>query len=409
MNKDFGKSSPIVPVTHTSLVKILSYCLEANVPLMVWGRKGIGKSDIVKSFARMQVHNENLKKYLLGEADYVRIFLGQADSVGDIIGLPRHENGYTVYDPPRWFPKENTDKMLILHLDEFTRIRKEFRNAALGLVEDRIIYSNKLPDNVRIIASANPPSMEYFDAEDLDEALIDRFVHVLLTPSKSVWEEFAKSVNIPDVITKFASTNPELIVGSSEVFPDIKIEPNGRTLHKRLWPILRVIESRRENGIISEDEFKEDLAIMSQVVLGPVYGLQFYSFYNKAEKPITFEEFINEDFDELKEKIKIMTIMGRVDLQKKSIDNAIKVLGELAVRHFDKEDEIVAKLLEFSSLFTGTELFKYYNSQLTKLPKETRAKIFTYLKRNPKMAKVYVQSAAKNSRIGNAVRNDMKN
>jgi len=54
-------------------------------------------------------------------------------------------------------------------------------------------------------------------------------------------------------------------------------------------------------------------------------------------------------------------------------------------------------------------LFKYYNSQLTKLPKETRAKIFTYLKKNPKMAKVYVQSAAKNSRIGNAVRNDMKN
>jgi len=103
-----------------------------------------------------------------------------------------------IYATPSWFPTEYRRPKGILFLDEINRGAKDVRNAIFELLLDRKIHNRKLPPDWIIVAAANPPETsegkdtETFDVEEtLDPAYLDRFVHIVLDPSREEWLEYA--------------------------------------------------------------------------------------------------------------------------------------------------------------------------------------------------------------------------
>src|SRR3954464_8636644 len=105
---------------------------EQNVLLM--GRHGIGKSEIVTRYFREQ-----------RELPVVAFFLGQMSDPGDLIGL-LHNVGYTgrsVFLPPYWWPTDGDP--VALFLDELNRTRLEILQSVHELAPIRPLADGRLP------------------------------------------------------------------------------------------------------------------------------------------------------------------------------------------------------------------------------------------------------------------------
>lgn len=81
--------------------------------IMLVGKHGIGKSEILSNFFKKQ------------GIQVITLFLGQMSDLGDLIGLPtkNEKTGKTDFIPLYWFPTDNTP--IVLFLDEVNRARPE--------------------------------------------------------------------------------------------------------------------------------------------------------------------------------------------------------------------------------------------------------------------------------------------
>lgn len=177
-----------LPILHT-----------ANVVPLVWGAHGIGKSSVYCDYYAVNLRLGNME-------------------VGDIVGFPVERNDTMEFLPPDWWARLvdycdlNPDKTAILHLDEINHIRKDMQSIIFQLVLDREVNGRKLPDNVQIVASANPPTEDYPGVFDFqNKALLDRFCHITLTPTVDEWAEWAKANGVSSDRVKFILKNPAFL------------------------------------------------------------------------------------------------------------------------------------------------------------------------------------------------------
>jgi MoxR-like ATPase len=66
----------------------------ARIPACIWGRHGIGKTEIVQALA------EELNY------DFIYIAPAQFEEMGDLVGMPAIEGNQTVFRAPEWVPVE---------------------------------------------------------------------------------------------------------------------------------------------------------------------------------------------------------------------------------------------------------------------------------------------------------------
>lgn len=184
---------------------LLTSCHLSNDCLLMEGKHGIGKSQIVEQWCKANdVHLEIL-------------FLSQME-VGDLIGLPRTiENDgelVTVWTKPIW--KQRLDnastagKHCVLFLDELNRAPLDVRQSALQLVLEGKIHQHHLPvkDGIKtmIVAATNPSDI--YQSDELDHALLDRFLFSSVEPDVEAWLEFARESKVPQVIRDYIIENP---------------------------------------------------------------------------------------------------------------------------------------------------------------------------------------------------------
>jgi len=186
---------------------------------LIWGKHGIGKTSIVSQFCQEQGYY------------YVMQALGTKES-GDIQGLLDTKDGTSAFLPPVFvkevntWAKANPDKYAVIHLDEINHIHKDMQAVLFSALLGNQIGDLKMADNVRYVASANPPTKDYpgvFDFKNM--ALVDRFCHIDLNPSVQEWAKFAKKAGIADVWVDFFLASPQFLdpVGEPyDVFKKIK-------------------------------------------------------------------------------------------------------------------------------------------------------------------------------------------
>lgn len=198
-------------------VAVLRLTLEAEIPLLLEGETGVGKSALVEQAAAdLGLEFRALDLSLLEPPD--------------LIGLPVIVNGRTTYAPPEHLPTEGEG---ILLLEELNRADPIMHAPALQLLTARRLNQYVLPRGWTVMAAVNPEDGDYH-VHRLDPALRDRFLVLRSEADRAAWLAWAAEEGIHPAVVQVVRHQPH-------VFRDV----SPRTWEK-VSRILRVPEERTD-------------------------------------------------------------------------------------------------------------------------------------------------------------------
>jgi AAA domain (dynein-related subfamily) len=206
---DMQPSTTLGATVHAgSVVRLLRHAtqqafrtgtVERPTPVCIWGAHGIGKTEVVRGLAKE-----------LG-CPLVYIAPAQFEEMGDLIGMPKiGPDGTTVLAPPAWVPKENGPGILLL--DDINRADDRILRGLMQLIQYYELVSWRLPERWLIVLTANPDDGNY-SVTPLDQAMLNRMLHVTLAFDVHEWAQWAQRAGIDSRGINFVLAYPELING----------------------------------------------------------------------------------------------------------------------------------------------------------------------------------------------------
>lgn len=300
---------------------------KTDITPFLWGERGIGKSQCV-----YQIANE-LSQFEGEHWDLVELRIGQME-VGDLIGIPKVENGMTIWARPQWFPIKGKG---IIFLDEPNRDNAgDVTQAIFQLVLDKKLHTHVLPEGWKVICAGNPAGDDYFVA-DFDIALMDRFMHFIIKPSVQTWLGWAKNNGICSDILDFINTNENLLFISTVDSFNFNIKPTPRS-YEMLNQILRncQIPGRLHFEVFSG-------------LIGKEATTTFLKYrIERFERPIDAEEIMLNY-----EKIRNRLLKTRIDILNSTINNLINYCADQ--NNKINENNLIAFLMDLNrDLLFGT-------------------------------------------------------
>ena len=177
------------------LLKTISPLIEANLfaekpvtPILL-GEPGIGKTATANDLAR---------KY---KTKVFTLQINQIDTPTDLLGIrPRKEEDGRVVQGTYphveiasaiQYAKKNPDKPVFLVLDEINRTRPSVTSACLTLITARKIGEDRLPDNIKLIATGNDKG----NINALDDASVTRMVLYKVEPDLNTFFSHVQDIN----------------------------------------------------------------------------------------------------------------------------------------------------------------------------------------------------------------------
>ena len=295
----------------------------ADDTVIMEGPHGIGKSNIVKQFAK-----EN--DYHLEE-----LFLSHQE-VGDLIGVPHmvQKDGVTIttWSIPAWLQRmyvaAASGKKSILFLDELNRAPIDVRQSALQLVLERQIHEHILPvvNNERtLVVSAINPADDY-QVDELDPALLDRFLHISVEPDAKAFLNYGRSVGMNQIIMDFISQYPDRLHWTPA--------DGGIGATPRSWTKLGHFMDKVDS--IAEE-------VLFQIMKGKVgteIASQFYTFFKNYVDVVKAED-IEKIVKDNKDKIESVDELAELVAERMSKAEAIQKMEmahQLAKRNMPKDD-----------------------------------------------------------------------
>jgi hypothetical protein len=310
-------------------IQVIQACIKEHLTPMIWGKHGIGKSDVIKQIGRTLDFDLT-----------VDLRLGQLE-VGDLIGMPDKEYfcpachtsfglggnvltcpvceeagkkvqvvGRTIWLPPSWFPQNG--ESVLLFFDELNRGRLDVQQAAFQIVLDRRIHTHKIPDNCAIVCACNPSGGDYY-VQELDPALLDRFVNIKFSPSTKDWFEWARSNAIREEVIDFISTDDRFL--GNEIV-DIPIEI---TATPRSYEFLSKVITHLPRQIWGD---------VAACIIGNTYSISFIeSLARSQDKPLKAKQIFN-DWKKVKGEVKKQSDEARFDQLRKTCDEILFCLKD---------------------------------------------------------------------------------
>ncbi|RKN27280.1 AAA family ATPase [Micromonospora musae] len=149
-------------------VEALALAVAANLPVLLWGEPGIGKSATLQQLAD-------------GLGTPLETVIASVHEPSDFSGLPIVGDSPATdgvpMAPPDWAVRLARGGTGLLFFDELSSAPPAVQAALLRVVLERRIGSLHLPAAVRIVAAANPPTSAA-DGWHLAPPLANRFVHL---------------------------------------------------------------------------------------------------------------------------------------------------------------------------------------------------------------------------------------
>jgi len=309
-----------------------------DVPIVIKGDAGIGKSWIVKEAAA---------ELGMGCID---LRLAQMEP-GDLIGLPRTnpETKSTVWLAPEWWPTaEKYPKGVILFLDELNRAPVDVRQAIFQVLTEFRMHTHTLPANAFLVSAINPDDGKTnYQVESFDPAMTNRLCFVAMETDVDQWVGWAHENKLNDLVIRFITVNPNLLHCMSETGPF----PSPRTWHK-----LSILMNAEAIPLNCQTE------IISGLV-GDKPAVTFIRFMDKEyKKPVSGKEVL-EDYAKVKDKM----VKQRNDETFSTITDLVGLIGEGT--KLDKRQ--LANVIQFSINLKQEEKMAFFkklpNSLLTRL------------------------------------------
>lgn len=151
-------------VTASPTIRAIAACTSSNVPAVVIGGPGQGKT---------ATHEGALGSW----GYHVETIVGSTREATDFLGVMIEKDGVINYSSFGWVQRLNDAERSVLLLDEFNTGRPSTIAAQLRLVQERMVGDTPLNDTVSIIALMNDPD-DAVDGLDLPAPMANRFVHL---------------------------------------------------------------------------------------------------------------------------------------------------------------------------------------------------------------------------------------
>jgi hypothetical protein len=201
------------PIRPSDLVKELRANALADVPSMIWGPPGIGKSDIAYQFA----NSMNAKLFELR----ANLF-DPVDVRGGLKVVEQADGTYrTRYGVPEDYPDTDYQGAVVLFIDELPNAPKATQNALLQLLLNKRIGTYELPANTIILAAGNR-AQDRAAVHEMPTPVRNRFAHYTLEANVDDWVRWAMNHGVHDSITSFIRMRPSLLHstdGTDYAFP----------------------------------------------------------------------------------------------------------------------------------------------------------------------------------------------
>lgn len=263
-------------------LKRLLTAMPTDQNIMLTGRHGIGKSEILTNF------------YAERGMKVVTLFLGQMSDPGDLIGLPNknEQTGKTDFMPPYWFPMDG--EPIVLFLDELNRARPEVLQTVMDLVLNRKLAGRQLPKGSVIISAVNEG--DEYQLTDLDPALVSRFNIYQFRPTTAEWLLWAQENGLDERVIFFISNNADWLdenIKQADEYVGLEKSPDRRAW-KKVSDLIK--------GIDRLDDYKKFVA----GIIGVAATAAFYA--SVAEKNIIYGKSVLVDFAKVRGKLKSLQL-----------------------------------------------------------------------------------------------------
>lgn len=171
---------------------------QPKTPVCIWGRHGIGKTEIVQRLA--------------AELGYGFRYIAPAqfEEMGDLVGMPAIEGEQTVFRAPEWVPQAEGPGILLI--DDVNRADMRILRGIMQLLQRYEMVSWKLPPKWQIVLTANPDGGDY-SVTPMDDAMLTRMMHITLEFDAKAWAQWAARRGVDERGISFVLTYPELVNG----------------------------------------------------------------------------------------------------------------------------------------------------------------------------------------------------
>ena len=253
-----------------TFVSVAPHVLTVKKPLMLRGRHGIGKSELVYQIAKgMDLPVVERRASQMTE--------------GDLVGLPKTDGDVTSFCAPDWL-HDACSRPVLLFLDEVDRAIPEVRQGIFELTDSRKIFGNYLHDDTVVVAAVNGGEHgSQYQVGEMDPAELDRWTVFDVEPSVEDWLTWAKT-NTVDIVWDFINQNRSHLEHSDDFEPN-KVYPS-----RRSW-------KRLNDCLVSADMVQEHNPAIFHLACGFVgfeAGVAFNDFVKNYERQVTVEMILDE-------------------------------------------------------------------------------------------------------------------
>ena len=270
-------------IDYNALTKLLPIALRARKPIMIRGKHGIGKSEIIYQLAPSLAKILNLK-----DKNYIYPVVerraSQMADAGDIMGLPQLDGVVTQFLPMKWFYQACTQPC-ILFLDELDRGCTDVRQAIFELADSRKIAGHTLhPDTIVFACCNGGPGENQYQVGEMDPAELNRWTVFEFKPTVGEWLTYAKG-KVAEEIFNFITTNPSFLEHTQGEFEPNKVYPS-----RRSW--FRLSDAIKGTDLLTEA--KTDLLYIANAFLGQEAATTLRDYCANYKSHLTVEDIVNK-------------------------------------------------------------------------------------------------------------------
>jgi hypothetical protein len=266
-------------------VDALGVAISARVPVLLWGAPGTGKTSVIRALA--------------AAAGWpCETVIASIREPSDFAGLPvvNRDGGEVRVDlaPPRWAVELARAGTGVAFFDEISTAPPAVQAALLRVVLERTAGDLTLPEEVAVVAAANPPE-QAADGWELSPPLANRFCHLdWPVDARAVADGFANGWSTPrppqlghgwearvavmrSWIAGFITVRPTLVVAL----------PGDAAAAGRAWPSPRTWEMAARLQAAAESAGADDLvaSLLVRGCVGAGAGIEYLTWLAEADLP----------------------------------------------------------------------------------------------------------------------------